>query len=421
MGLLPAKATSDVRRVVVARTLRGFADGFVSVLLGFYLPHLGFSKTQVGAIVTGTLLGSAALTLAFGLRARRFSLRTLLLAAAFMMVITGVGFTTLTWFWPLFAVAVVGTLNPSGGDVSVFLPTEQALVASEIAQSDRPQLYAFYNVAGTIAGAVGAALSAVPDTVASHVSASRVHVEQLSISLYLVVAVAIFVVYLGLGRSAATSPAGLRRPAALRTSRRTVFELAGLFSLDSAGSGFVWTPLVVIWLRDRFGMSARETAALFSTVALFAGCSQFLAPRIAKRVGLIRTMAFTHIPANGLLALAAFAPNGGVAVALLLGRALFQQMDVPARQSFVMALVPAEERAAASSITNVPRSLASALTPLAAGVLLQHSNFGWPLLIAGTTKLTYDILLLTLYRNVPEQEGASRRTDPGSVPATNGD
>ena len=170
-------------------------------------------------------------------------------------------------------------------------------------------------------------------------------------------------------REPPTAPGPRRaRRAVLHTSRRTVLELAALFSVDSAGSGFVVTSLLVLWLHLRFDLTAAATGAVFFAAGLLGACSQALAPRLARRFGLIRTMAFTHIPANCLLILAAFAPTGAIAIALLLARALFAQMDVPARQAFVMAVVPADERAAASSVTNVPRSLASATTPLLAGV-----------------------------------------------------
>jgi predicted MFS family arabinose efflux permease len=232
--------------------------------------------------------------------------------------------------------------------------------------------------------------------------------------MYAVAGVVIFVIYRRLHSHAELAPSpstGRRR--ALGSSRRTVFELAALFSLDSAGSGFVVTSLLVLWLYLRFDLSAGVTGVVFFAAGLLGGCSQFLAPRIAARIGLIKTMAFTHLPANALLVLAAFAPTGGVAIALLLVRALFAQMDVPARQAFVMAVVPADERAAASSVTNVPRSLASAATPLLAGVLLTRSTFGWPLVVAGLTKMTYDLVLLALYRNVPEEIGARRAPKSG--------
>jgi MFS family permease len=147
---------------------------------------------------------------------------------------------------------------------------------------------------------------------------------------------------------------------------------------------------------------------VFFAAGALGGLSQLLAPRLVRRLGLVRTMSFTHIPANVLLILTAFAPTGAVAIALLLARSLLSQLDIPARQSFVMAVVPPEERAAAASVTNVPRSLAAATTPLLAGLMLDRSTFGWPLLIAGVVKLAYDLLLLALYRNVPEEAGARR-------------
>jgi MFS family permease len=404
--------TPDVSRVIAGRAIRGFADGFVSVLLAQYLTELGFSPLAVGAIVTGTLVGSAVLTLVFGLNAHRYALRTLLLASTAVMFATGLGFVTFTWFWPLFLVAVVGTMNPSAGDVSVFLPIEQALVAGEVAAPARPRLYAVYNLTAAFAGAIGALLSGVPEALAPHVGTSITSAQRASFSVYMLAAVVIFVVYRRLRREPIPSdpPATATPPrrGALHTSRRTVLELAALFSLDSAGGGFVVTSLLVLWLQLRFDLSAGATAAVFFAAGLLGGCSQLLAPRLAARVGLIRTMVFTHLPANAFLILAAFAPNGGVAITLLLVRALFAQMDVPARQSFVMAIVPPEERAAAASVTNVPRSLAAAATPLVAGALLSHSTFGWPLLIAGAMKITYDLLLLALYRSVPEEVGGRR-------------
>jgi MFS family permease len=408
----------DVSRIVAGRAIRGFADGFVSVLLAQYLIGLGFSPVRVGAIVTGTLIGSAVLTLTFGLTAHRTSLRRLLLGACLLMAATGLGFATVVWFWPLLVVAVVGTLNPSAGDVSVFLPTEQAYVAGEVAAPDRPRLFAAYNLAAIFTAALGALASGLPEMLAHRQGWDVTTAQRSGFVLYALLAVVILVLYRRLTGDAAPAPAADRpRRRVLHTSRRTVLELAALFSLDSAGSGFVVTSLLVLWLHLRFDLSAATTGAVFFAAGLLGACSQALAPRLARRIGLIRTMAYTHIPANCLLVLAAFAPSGGVAIALLLARALFAQMDVPARQAFVMAVVPPDERAAASSVTNVPRSLASALTPLLAGVLLEHTTFGWPLVIAGLTKVTYDLTLLGLYHDVPEQEGARRgQSSPAPSP-----
>lgn len=402
--------TPDVRRVVAGRALRGFADGFVSVLLAQYLTNLGFSPVEVGAIVTGTLLGSAALTLVFGLTGHRLTLRALLIAAGGIMCATGVGFASTTVFWALLVIGVVGTLNPSSGDVSVFLPTEQALVAAQVDAPRRPWTFAVYNVGAVFAGALGALASGLPARLARTQGWDVTRTQQRSFLLYAVVGLVVLALYTRLADHRDTVPEiPHSRPArALASSRRTVLELAALFSLDSAGGGFVVTSLLVLWLHLRFDLSAGTTAAVFFAAGVLAGCSQLLAPRLAARLGLVRTMVFTHLPASAFLVLAAFAPTGGVAIALLLCRALLSQIDVPARQSFVMAVVPAEERAAAASVTNVPRSLAAAATPLLAGVLLAHTTFGWPLVIAGVMKITYDLLLLALYRDVGEEVGARR-------------
>ena len=399
----------EVRRVVTARGLRGFADGFISVLLVGYLDSLGFSPLQIGTIVTGTLLGSAALTIAVGLIGHRARVRTLLLGASVLMLATGLGFATVSAFVPMLVVAVVGTLNPSAGDVSVFLPTEQAYLAGHARAPERPHLYALYNLAGAMAGAFGALLSAGPDVLARTFDRSLEPLQRGSFLLYAAIACIIGLIYRRLPRARAEDTGAIvGRP--LRQSRRIVLQLAALFSLDAAGGGFVVQSLLVLWLHLRFGLSATTTASVFFAVGLLGALSQLLSARLAARFGLIRTMVFTHLPANFLLVVAAFAPQAWLAVGLLLARSLFSQMDVPARQAFVMAVVTPEERAAAASVTNVPRSLASATTPALAGFLLAHSNIGWPLVIAGTTKAIYDLLLLALFRSVvPDEEELPRR------------
>ena len=408
----------DVRRIQIGRAVRGFADGFVSVLLARYLTHLGYSPFEVGAIVTGTLLGSAVLTLVFGLQAHRTTLPRLLIAAGVLMVATGLAFTTITAFWPLFVIAAVGTLNPSSGDVSVFLPTEQAFIAEHVDQAHRTRTYAIYNLGAVFAGAIGALATGLPDRIARAGNWALVSVERYGFALYALAGLAIVAIYRPLPkRHGPADPPANRATStanALSVSRRIVFQLSALFSIDSAGSGFVVTSLLVLWLHLRFGLGASATATVFFAAGLLGACSQLAAPALARRVGMIRTMAYTHIPANLMLIGAAFAPSGGVAIALLLGRALFAQMDNPARQAFVMAVVPPSERAAAAGVTNVPRSLASATTPLLAGALLSATSFGWPLVIAGTTKLAYDLVLLILHRNTPEavvpREGRQARS-----------
>lgn len=391
--------------------MRGFADGLVSVLLAVHLTRLGLSPVQVGAIVTGTLLGSAALTLLVGLYAGRVATRTLLLAACALMFATGVGFAAASAFAPLLLLAVVGTLNPSVGDVSVFLPVEQSHLADEVAPRERPHLYARYNLAGALAGALGALASGLPGLVGGRTGIDVSTLERIGFLVYALVAVAAARIYRSLPREFGGGTAAVvRRP--LQSSRRIVLELAALFSVDSAASGLVVQSLLVLWLRLRFGLSVPGTAAVFFASGLLGAASQLLAGRVAARLGLVRAMAYTHLPANALLIVAGLAPSAPVAIGALLLRALCSQMDVPARQAFVMAVVPPEERAAAASVTNVPRSLASAATPLLGGHLLASGRLGWPLAIAGATKIGYDLVLLRRFGSLAHED------DPRDVPGT---
>jgi MFS family permease len=378
------------RPLIIARAIRAFADGFASVLLARYLQHLGFSGFQIGAIITATLLGSAALTLWAGLRLNRWGASRVLLASCGLMASTGAGFATITRFVPLLIVGFVGTLNPSGGDVSLFLPTEQAVLADLTETSRRPRYFAFYNVAASLAAAAGALASALPARIASAYDFDIATVERLSFLLYVVTAVAAGFAYRGL-RSHAVVSAPRR---GLHRSRAIVLRLSALFALDSAGSGFAVQSLLVLYLEVRFGLSPGATGATLAASGVLTAFSQFFAPRLAGRWGLVRTMVFTHLPANAFLILAGIVPSAPLAVTFLLLRSLLSQLDVPARQALVMRLVDPDERAAAASVTNVPRSLASAATPAFAGLLLDRTSFGWPLIIGGSIKILYDLLLL---------------------------
>jgi len=389
----------DARRILVARTLRGFVDGLVSVLLPDYLMRLGFTAIEVGAIVTGTLLGSAAVTMAVGVGAHRWSRRHVLLVASALMLATGIGFAGLTTFWPLLVVAVVGTLNPSAGDVSVFLPTEQAALAQTAEGQQRTTLFAWHGVGGNLAGALGALASGVPALAARAGGFDVLAAERAGFVVYALVAVATAGLYRGLGRSIETGAASVGAP--LARSRRLVIELSALFSLDSFGGGFAVQALLVLWLSERFGFPVGVAGAVFFAAGVLSAFSQLLSARLAARIGLVRTMVWTHLPANVFLVAAGLVPSAPLAVGFLLARAALSQMDVPARQAYVMSVVRPEERAAAASVTNVPRSLASAASPALAGALLQHSSFGWPLVAGGALKIAYDLLLLAGFRHRP--------------------
>ena len=394
---------TDARKLLLTRAIRGLADGLVSVALAAYLTDLGFGPFAVGAIVTGTLLGSAAVTLAVGLLGYRLSRKRILLGATALMTLTGLGFAGFTSFWPLMVVAVAGTLNPSSGDVSLFLPTEQAALAHTAAGPARTLSFAWYNVAGSLAGALGALLSGVPALLASHWRISLLLAERGVFVFYSLCAVACALVYRTLTPALEVQPEKQPRNA-LAESRRVVLRLAALFSLDSFGGGFVVQSLLVLWLYRRFHLDERTAAAVFFVAGTLSAFSQILSPRVAARIGLIRTMVYTHLPANIFLILAGLMPTASLSITFLLLRMAVSQMDVPARQAYVMAVVPPEERTAASSVTNVPRSLAAGLAPLISGMLLEKTTFGWPLVIGGALKAAYDLLLLFQFRAVRTRE-----------------
>jgi MFS family permease len=398
---------TDARNLLVTRAIRGLADGVVSIALASYLTGLGFSPFEVGATITGTLLGSAAVTLGVGLLGYRLSRRNVLIGATALMVLTGIGFAGFTTFWPLMIVAVAGTLNPSSGDVSLFLPTEQAALAHTVSGPARTMAFAWYNLVGSMAGAVGALLSAVPAAAAARLGISLLAALRGVFIFYALCAVAAGAIYVSLSTTLEVAPSQqARRP--LAESRAVVLRLAALFSLDSFGGGFIVQSLLVLWLFRRFHLDTGTTAAVFFVAGTLSALSQLASPRIAARVGLIRTMVYTHLPSNLFLILAALMPTASLSITFLLLRTAVAQMDVPARQAFVMAVVPPEERAAAATVTNVPRSLAAGLAPLIAGALLEKTTFGWPLVIGGALKAVYDLALLVQFRAVATREEGVR-------------
>jgi MFS family permease len=402
-----------IRRILAAKGLRAFGDGFVSVLLPLYLLELGFRPLQVGIIASATLLGSGALTLAVGARAHRFAYRTLLLAAAALMAATGLGFASVTAFWPLLVIAVVGTLNPSSGDVSVFLPIEHAVLSRLARDGERTAVFARYSLVGSLAAAAGSAGAAVPGWLSNVAGVSTLSSIRAMFVVYALLAVLAAIAYRGLPATA-ESP-GTRAAAPLQRSRGRVWTLAALFSLDAFGGGLVVQSMVALWLYERFGLSLASAGLFFFWTGLLSALSFVVAVRIAGRIGLVNTMVFTHLPANVCLVLVPFMPSLGWALALLLVRAALSQMDVPTRSSYVMAIVTPAERPAAASVTSVPRSLASAASPFLAGWLLTVSTFGWPLVAAGSVKILYDLLLLAFFGRVrpPEELRPTETPDTG--------
>ena len=402
---LPAGVTPDAGRILAVRGSRAFADGFVALLLPIYLLKLGFSAFAVGAIITSTLIGSACLTLAVGVVANRYLRRRLLLAACLLMAATGAGFALSNDLWPLLVIAFVGTMNPSSGDVSVFLPLEHTALTQSIDARRRTALFARYSLVGSLMGAGGTLAAAAPELTAAWTGLAEADAMRIMFALYGAVGLASLLVYRRLS-PAIERPAGTK-PAPLGQSRRIVYGLAALFSIDAFGGGFLVQSILALWIYQHFDLSVGVTASILFWSSICAAISQLVAVPVAARFGLINTMVFTHLPSNIFMMLVPFAPNLEVAIALLLARGALSQMDVPTRSSYVMAVVTPEERPAAASLTAVPRSFAAAAGPLIAGYLLTLSTFGWPQIVGGALKTIYDVLLLINFRRVrpPEETG----------------
>ncbi len=384
-----------------ARAIRDFGDGFVAVLLVVYLTELGLGAFQVGVVATLALFGSALTTLGIGLFGALTGRRRLLTMASVLMVATGLAFAASNSYAVLLVVAFIGTINPSSGSVSIFVPLEHALLADSVADSERTRMFAFYSLIGALAAALGSLAAASPEYLVD-LGLTRLAALKAMFLLYALLGVAGGVMYRLIP---ADSSSGERKPAsALGPSRGIVYKLAALFSIDAFAGGFAVQSLVALWLFSKFGLSLTAAGIFFFWSGLLAAFSFPAAAWLSRRIGLINTMVYTHIPSSLCLILAAIAPSLELALALLLVRAALSQMDVPTRSSYVMAVVTPPERPAAASITSVPRSLAAAASPVIAGALFAAGLEAWPFVICGVLKIAYDLALLWTFRHVKPPE-----------------
>jgi MFS family permease len=403
-GLPVPAAGPDIVRLLVARGIRGFGDGFAVIVLPAYLTAIGFGTVEIGIVAAASLLGSALLTLGVGILAPRYELRHLLRAGAILMAVTGaaLNFENLLWIG---VVGFVGTINPSGGDIGLMVPLEHTMLARGVSDHDRTRVFARYSLIGALSNAAGALAAAFPD-VLGDAGIGRIDAFKLMFCFYGLLGLLAAVLYRGLRN---TRPEERHVSVPLGPSRPMVYKLAALFSLDAFAGGFVVQSLLALWLFQHFGMSLAAASLFFFWTSLLSALSFPLAGWLARRIGLVNTMVFTHIPSSMCLVAAAFAPNLTVVLGLLLVRAALAQMDVPTRTSYVMAVVTPAERASAASITAVPRSLASSISPAFAGALFVTSFSGLPLVLCGGLKIVYDLALLYTCRHVRPPEENSRK------------
>lgn len=400
---LPSPAISpDGRLILAARGIRTFAYGFQSVLLGVYLNGIGLAPWQVGAVLTATLLGSAVLTALFAATADRYGRRRMLRLSALFMAGSGAAFAFSTWYPLLILASLTGTVGATSGEVGPFLTLEQAMLPQTTAPDRRTRLFSLYNTVGALTGSAGALAAGVPAVLQRAAGLEALMAFRAMFLAYAGCAVAALWAF---GRLSDRVEAGLTAPRwGLRRSGPMVYRLSGLFALDSLAGGFVVQSLIAFYLHLRWGAGPEILAPVFLWVGLLQAASYWAAGRLAERVGLINTMVFTHLPSNVLLAAIPLAPSLFWAIGLLLARHALSQMDVPARQSYIVAVVDPEERVAAAGVTNIARNVAQAVTPILAGAAMQTVGLGVPFLLGGGLKIVYDLLLFAMFRHVRPPE-----------------
>src|ERR1700675_1187460 len=397
------KPQSDIFYLYAARALRGFGDGFAVIILPAYLLAIGLTPQQVGIVASASLLGTAALTLLVGFVAPRYHLKNLFLVGAGLATVTGLVFPMVGTIAPILLVAFIGTINPSAGDLGMLIPLEHALLTQETSDRDRTGVFARYSLIGSLTAAAGSLAAALPEFLMAR-GMAEVSALRLMFYGYATLGLVAVLLYSRLPRDHMRAASHPRQ--ALGPSRRIVYKLAALFSLDAFAGGFVVQSLLALWLFQRFDLSLGAASAFFFCSSLLSAISFPVAAWLARRIGLVNTMVFTHIPSSICLIAAAFCPNLTAVLILLLVRSALSQMDVPTRSSYVMAVVTPVERTAAASVTAVPRSLASSISPAVAGFMLAGPFSGLPLVVCGGLKIAYDLALLRMFRHTRPPEEA---------------
>lgn len=391
----------DRNLLLFTRSLRLFAYGALSIVLVLYLTALGFSASQIGLLLTLTLVGDTVFSLILTTRADRFGRARVLIAGALLMAVAGVVFAETRNFVVLLIAGTIGVISPSGNEVGPFLPVEQAALAHVVPPSERTSVFAWYTLGGAMATALG--------SLAGGGLSEVFHSYRIVVLLYAAIGVLLAISFTRLSPRIEVAISELSRSRfGLGASRRTVIKLAGLFALDAFAGGFVVQSLAAYWFYLRFGVSPATLGGIFFGANVLAGMSALLASRLGARFGLVRTMVFTHIPSNVLLILVPLMPTLPLAIAVLFARFSISQMDVPTRQSYLMAVVRPEERSAAGGVAGVARTAGAALAPVFAGFLFSRpALIGVPFFIAGALKIVYDVLL---YRGFAQVQPPEERT-----------
>src|SRR4029079_3106591 len=406
--------SKDGKLLLAARTLRTFAYGFLSVILAIYLKLVGFEDFYIGLILTATLVNSVIFTLIASFYADRVGRRKILIMYAALMSLSGLIFFLTTNYIALIISALIGTINVTGTETGAFLSIEQAVLPQMVNDiNKRNTVYALYNMVGTFAMSAGVLLSGLPQILAQQYGLNQIQSIRPLFLLYSIIGLAVLGIYYLISNKVEVQTNSMRHKPLRETlspqSKQIVGKLSSLFALDSFAGGFVIQSIVSLWFFTKFGVDLTTLSYIFSVVGVLTAFSYLAAAKIADRIGLINTMVFTHIPSNIFIILVAFAPTFPLAVALYLARMTLSQMDVPTRQSYLVAVVKENERTAAAGITNISRNITQSISPSIAGYILQSlSILSAPFVLGGALKIVYDVALYFNFKSIKPPEERNR-------------
>ncbi|HYT18343.1 MAG TPA: MFS transporter [Thermoplasmata archaeon] len=384
----------DGKLIFLEKTIRTVPYGFLGVIFGVYLAQLSFTPVAIGIVLTATVLSSAVYTLVISFIADRIGRRKTLVFFALTDFVAGtLLFVSKDWWAPVLA-GIVGNMTVGAGEVGPFLSLETAILPRTASPNRRTLAFSIYNLVGYGASAAGALLAGLPNSIGY---------SPLFLG-YMISGLLGAALYSNLSSSVEPDPgAAIRSPLSPR-GLPIVARLSALFAVDAFGGGFIGQSILSYYFYLRFGLDLSTLGAIFFATQLVTALSFLLAERIARRIGLLRTMVFTHVPSNVLLIAVAFAPTALSAVSILLCRQSLSQMDVPTRQSYVMSIVDEQDRTAAAGLTSASRTVSSSVSPSLAGYALANLWIGTPLVAAGALKLVYDLLIYRSFRRVRPPE-----------------
>jgi MFS family permease len=403
------RSRRDIPLLFTTRLIRMFGYGFLSVVLALYLAQRGLSEGEIGLLLTLTLAGDAAITLWITTSADRMGRRRMLIVGAVLMIISGLVFTLTGNYILLVATAIIGVISPSGNEIGPFLSIEQASLSQLVPDEKRTQTFAWYNLVGSFATATGALVGGALAQLLQGAGYTPLNSYRAVLMGYTIIGVMLAILFLFLTHAVEAPKLAevvtLQRRFGLHKSKNVVFKLSSLFALDAFAGGLVVQSMVAYWFNMKFHVQPAVLGTIFFGANILAGISALSAAWIAKRIGLINTMVYTHIPSNILLIMVPFMPTLPLAILVLLLRFSISQMDVPTRQSYTMAVVSPDERSAAMGVTSIARSVGAMLSPAITGQLLAVAGLmGAPFVIAGSLKIVYDVLIWRGFKAVKPPE-----------------